>query len=819
MDAARSCFLLISGVGHPFKLKVSRRSVERDRGRLAQGQQKRSSFSRVSFVSSASAEVDEFGKCRGRRVQQVQRSSFGKELRSAIAQLEQVGVAFYLMARHISQMGRMHLPRGVQPQTTGRPDVVLILPIGSRLPSPPGSIDSTPSTGGSGSPSSSAGTRSGRDGSAVDINTPMASRVTGYVGDARNELVVSARPDAGSAEPGSPLLSSGDEFPRSKSSAQSLEDIRYACGVSDWSLEFLLWFSLLKLLLDYCEAREIALTQLCPGAIRNVVGAIIVAESFDVDMSLRFFEEISSVVWNTKGAQRTVAVNMKPGNKVVTDVPSKSHSWWRRYFYARVNSALVCGGDSRIFVDRWSPEFVLHPVGEERPVGFEEDLARIRQLGAQQWSMIVEARRAREFYHGITVHFDETGKMEKRLLNVPKLSGKKAPSASSGDAAGSSSAARRVEEKDKRPAEPEARDARSKSFPIRLVRVKDSAGKGKVGEALSGEDPGRPEGSTRGAVAPVQREERPMVYALSAGKGASANVDGAFDEPANMFGGPSEVVEDGRDYSFLYQYDGTDLFASNPDACVDLYQKISHFHKEYASYDADAVWAKIYRAIAASTLQMTVSTNQLNFLLRREMRKLEDSLAVERRARVSAVEKRKAAEREAAEAVEKLKAAEKRALEAEEKLKASREEAAGHKESWKERDDSTVFERRRVLDLVIPEYRDKVGKFERFYKSNEAVHTAVSAYMMAKGVFDAFTTLVSDKTLLPEGTMARLEGERDFAKETALELEVEDIQDSDFVVGSVSDWMELLTSPSPVEAPTDQYGRMSAGLASTDISS
>ncbi|CAH2060040.1 unnamed protein product [Thlaspi arvense] len=328
-----------------------------------------------------------------------------------------------------------------------------------------------------------------------------------------------------------------------------------------------------------------------------------------------------------------------------------------------------------------------------------------------------------------------------------------------------------------------------------------------------------------------------MVYALSSGKGASANVDGALGEAANMVGGPSEVVEDGRDFSFSYQYDGTDLFASNPDACVDLYRKISHSHKEYAPYDADAVGAKIYQAIAASTLQMMASTNQLDFLLRRDMRKLEDSLAVERRARMSAVEKRKAAEREAAKAVEKLKAAEKRALEAEEKLRASREEAAGHKESWekarnhyrdlksdlarimKERDDSTVSEKRRVLDLVIPEYREKVGKFERFYKSNEAVHAAVSAYTMAKGVFDAFTVLVSDKTLLREGTMARLESERDSAKEAALELGVEDIQDSDFVVGSISDWMALLTSPSPVESPADQYGSMSAGLASTDISS
>ncbi|CAH2079781.1 unnamed protein product [Thlaspi arvense] len=380
-------------------------------------------------------------------------------------------------------MGRMYLPRGVQPRTLERPDMVTILPNGSRLPSPLGSIDSTSSTG-SGSPSSSAGTRSSLGGSAADIDTPMASRVTGYVGDASSELVVLARPDAGSAESRSPLLSSGDEFPRSKSSAQSLEDIRYTCGVSDlefrvpganerpwtpppgwiclyefWFEHCQLWFLLPKILLDYCESREIALTQLCPGVIRNMIGAIIVAESCGVDMSLRFFEEISSVVWNTKGAQRTVAVN----------------------HYRDLKS----------------------------------DLARIR----------------------------------------------------------------------------------------------------------------------------------------------------------------------------------------------------------------------------------------------------------------------------------------------------------------KERDDATVFKRRRVLNLVIPEYRDKVGKFERFNKSNEAVHTAVSAYTMASGVFDAFTSLVSDKTLLPEGTMARLEGERDSAKEKALELGVEDIQDNDFVVGSVSDWIALLTSPSPVEASADQYGSMSVGLASTDISS
>ncbi|CAH2079197.1 unnamed protein product [Thlaspi arvense] len=687
-------------------------------------------------------------------------------------------------------MGRTHLPRGVQPRTAGRPDTVAIILNGLRPASPPGSIDSTCFTGGSGSPSSSAETRSGPDGSDAVVDTPMASRVTGRVGNVSSERVVSARPDEGSPEPWSPLQSSGREFPRSKSSARSLEDIWDACGVADlefrvpgtnehpwtpppgrifhyefWFEHCQLWFPLPKLLLDYCEAREIALTQLCLGAIRNMVGAILVTESCNVEMSLRFFEEISNVGWYTRRAQQTVAVNMRSGNKVVTSIAKKSHRWWGRYFYARVNSALVCGGDNRTFVDQWSPEFVLHPVGEERPVDFEEDLAKIRQLGVLHWSTIVEARRDRNSFRR------------------------------------------------------DRKDGEAIVECSQVLWLESSAGiLWRCGRLVFvGQEAGRA-GSER-------REEQVVSDSFRAGKEASGKTVGTPGEAVDVVGGPSKVVEDVRDYSFSYRYDGTDLFASDSDACVDLYRKVSHSHREYPPYNADAFGAKIYRAIA-----MTVSTNQLDFLLRREMRKLGDELDV------SAVEKQKAAEREAAAAGEKLKAAEKRVLE-EEKLKASRDEVEDYKERWekvkdhyrnlkldlarirKERDDGTMAERRRVLSLVIPQFRDQVGKFERFYRSNEVVHTAVSTYTMASGVFDAFTSRVSDKTHLPKGTMAKLESERDTAKAKALALGAEDIQDEDFVVGLVSDWMALLASPSPVEAPADQYGSMSAGLASIDVSS
>ncbi|CAH2052377.1 unnamed protein product [Thlaspi arvense] len=427
--------------------------------------------------------------------------------------------------------------------------------------------------------------------------------------------------------------------------------------------------------------------------------AIIVASSCGVDMSHRFFEEISNVIWNIKGVQQTLVMNIKLGNKIVAGVPKKSHR---------------CFPSER----------------RETSCGFR---------GGSQKNLMIRSLAVAGNCRGLEIHFDERGKMEKRLINVPKFSGRKAPSAPSGAVAGSSVVsinARRVGEKDKRVAGPEEREMRSKLLPIKLERVEDSSGKGKLGETSSRRGQNRHEGSTFGTVGSVQDARRTMVITLSADKGTLEKVVGAA----------GRVVEPARDYSF------------------------SHSYREYSPFESDVVATHIYQC---STLWTAVATNQLDFLLRWQIRIMESA--------------RDATQKAKDHAIEKQRSAKKRANEAEEKFKASCKEVEDYKEKW---------------ELAKTHYRE-----------------AVLTYTLASGICDDVTELVSDETLLPKGTMTRLRDNMNSVKEAALTLEVKDIQDNDFVVSQISNWMAHLASSKLVMPPESQYGSMSVSLTPNKVAS
>ncbi|KAH0870193.1 hypothetical protein HID58_077215 [Brassica napus] len=77
-----------------------------------------------------------------------------------------------------------------------------------------------------------------------------------------------------------------------------------------------LWFPLLRLLLAYCDEHLIALAQLTPAAIRNIVAALFTAADIGVHMSLCLFERIAHITRcdKTDGA---FYVSMKAGCGVV----------------------------------------------------------------------------------------------------------------------------------------------------------------------------------------------------------------------------------------------------------------------------------------------------------------------------------------------------------------------------------------------------------------------------------------------------------------------------------------------------------------------
>ncbi|KAH0903029.1 hypothetical protein HID58_042532, partial [Brassica napus] len=97
----------------------------------------------------------------------------------------------------------------------------------------------------------------------------------------------------------------------------------WLCVYDFWFTEYHLWFPLPRLLLAYCDEHLIALAQLTPAAIRNIVAALFTAADIGVHMSLNLFERIARITRcdKTDGA---FYVSMRAGCGVVGERKRKT---------------------------------------------------------------------------------------------------------------------------------------------------------------------------------------------------------------------------------------------------------------------------------------------------------------------------------------------------------------------------------------------------------------------------------------------------------------------------------------------------------------
>ncbi|KAF8108212.1 hypothetical protein N665_0113s0002 [Sinapis alba] len=148
----------------------------------------------------------------------------------------------------------------------------------------------------------------------------------------------------------------------------------WVCLYDFWFSEYHMWFPLPKLLLAYCDERRIALSQLTPGSIRNVVGALVLAAECGVHMSLYFLEEIIKITpGETYG---TFYLSMKSGRCFVREDRRKTFDWIRRFFYVRITPSSV-SDMSRPLMTNWNPYHDRHTVGVPFAPGYKECLAYV----------------------------------------------------------------------------------------------------------------------------------------------------------------------------------------------------------------------------------------------------------------------------------------------------------------------------------------------------------------------------------------------------------------------------------------------------------
>lgn len=106
-------------------------------------------------------------------------------------------------------------------------------------------------------------------------------------------------------------------------------------------------------LTSYAARRDVAISQISPAAIRNMVISLVLGAEVDVDVDAEFSEMISQMNFIT---DETFSVSIKTRCRLMEGRgPSKADGWQWKYFFVRVSSASVADS-SEVFRTEWNPE-------------------------------------------------------------------------------------------------------------------------------------------------------------------------------------------------------------------------------------------------------------------------------------------------------------------------------------------------------------------------------------------------------------------------------------------------------------------------------
>ncbi|XP_048623937.1 meiosis-specific protein ASY2-like [Brassica napus] len=146
------------------------------------------------------------------------------------------------------------------------------------------------------------------------------------------------------------------------------------------------WFPIPRLITAYARRRDLAISQLLNGSLRLAVTLSILAEQIDVPMSVRSFEEMTSITDMKDG---TYSVKMRPNCNVCAGHPNKTQNWQRSYFFIKSD-------DSAFEEPRREDYRVLwnfgHPTSPVYPEDFLKSVRAVALLRIYRWSKITVKR-------------------------------------------------------------------------------------------------------------------------------------------------------------------------------------------------------------------------------------------------------------------------------------------------------------------------------------------------------------------------------------------------------------------------------------------
>ncbi|KFK34342.1 hypothetical protein AALP_AA5G132700 [Arabis alpina] len=151
-----------------------------------------------------------------------------------------------------------------------------------------------------------------------------------------------------------------------------------------------MWFPIPRLVLEYCEARLVAPSQLTCASYRNICVILTMTAELGRSVSLAQLEEMVGIA--KSGDCGRFYASMKSGNMILTGISSRIERWKNKYFFVRINKFSV-GDFTGVIRAGWISRIerklqVLEPV----PKGAFSLIEALKKLGKQRWGDFIEQR-------------------------------------------------------------------------------------------------------------------------------------------------------------------------------------------------------------------------------------------------------------------------------------------------------------------------------------------------------------------------------------------------------------------------------------------
>ncbi|KAF8104277.1 hypothetical protein N665_0175s0006 [Sinapis alba] len=150
-----------------------------------------------------------------------------------------------------------------------------------------------------------------------------------------------------------------------------------------------IWFPIPRLITLYCFRRDVVISQFINGSFRIAVALMTMAEEADISMSVRTFEELTTIQPRPHGL---FFVKMRPSYNIITGHQNKTENCNRYYFYVKSDVFAFeesLKDDYRVL---WNRKLVIHPNKIVYLEKFFERAQAIATLSHIRWPEIIDWR-------------------------------------------------------------------------------------------------------------------------------------------------------------------------------------------------------------------------------------------------------------------------------------------------------------------------------------------------------------------------------------------------------------------------------------------